>query len=203
MELIKRYNEKLALDKDLPRKAELIEVFSDFYFGGDPDGDVNNWKGFICNERLLVSNNFFNKLSSKGFLYGFLSGAERPSAKFVLEERLKLKNPALIAMGESPEKPNPNGLLALIRMLTKQNSLLETRMIAYLGDTVADILTVKNAQKILPKQKLLSLGVAPPHLHEEDQSMARKTYEKELHNAGADKVLYSTEELVEYLESIY
>jgi HAD superfamily phosphatase len=30
-----------------PDRNNLISVFSDFYFGGDPNGDPSQWKGFI------------------------------------------------------------------------------------------------------------------------------------------------------------
>ena len=41
-----------------PARIDLISVFSDFYFGGDPNGDPSQWKGLIGNEPLLVDSDF-------------------------------------------------------------------------------------------------------------------------------------------------
>ncbi|MEC9453288.1 MAG: TIGR01548 family HAD-type hydrolase, partial [Cyanobacteriota bacterium] len=113
LELLRRDQKSRNQALELPSREQLIEVFSRFYFGGDPNGDPSNWQGFIRNEPLLVNQKFFEELSSLGFAWGFVSGAEPPSARFVLEQRLGLKHPALIAMGEAPDKPDPTGLLQL------------------------------------------------------------------------------------------
>ncbi len=202
MELIKRHKKKEALDKELPIQSELVRVFSNFYFGGDPDGNSKDWKGYICNEPLLIKNNFFNSLTQKGFSWGFLSGAERPSAKFILEDRLGLKDPPLIAMEDAPSKPDPTGLLRIAQSLLKQELGKEAPVIAYLGDTVADVLTVKNAQKRMPNQLFKSLAVAPPHLHGESKKEERKAYERQLKCAGTDIILSCTEDLIQYSEFI-
>ena len=54
---------------------------------------------------------FFTLLSLNKISWGFVSGAESASAKFVLEQRLKLESPPLIAMGDAPDKPDPQGFL--------------------------------------------------------------------------------------------
>ena len=192
LEMITR---KLKTNKNcetIPKRKEVIETFSNYYFGGDPFGDFYKWTGFIKNEPLLVNNKLFDQLTNKGFFWGFVSGAEPPSAKFVLENRLKLKNPPLIAMGDAPEKPNPTGLLKISNKLF--NSCLGSTQppIWYLGDTVADVLTVKNAKEKIPNQKFISLAVAPPHLHKKTSKNTRLDYEKTLKQAGADKILLST-----------
>ena len=56
---------------------------------------------------------FFTLLSVNRISWGFVSGAESASAKFVLEKRLKLESPPLIAMGDAPDKPDPQGFLYL------------------------------------------------------------------------------------------
>ena len=80
LELLRRRN--LA---PLPPFEELVAVFSGFYFGGDPEGDPAAWQGFIGTEPLLVSADFFADLDAAGIVWGFVSGAEPPSARFVLE----------------------------------------------------------------------------------------------------------------------
>ena len=121
LELIKR---RASIEKNLhsiPSLEEVIKIFNELYFGGDPDGDSSQWKGFIQNEPLLVSKTFFDELTSQGILWGFVSGAETSSAKFVLEKRLQLRSAPLIAMGDAPEKPNPSGLLLLARQIINKS----------------------------------------------------------------------------------
>jgi HAD superfamily phosphatase len=62
--------------------------------------------------------------------------------------------------------------------------------VAYLGDTVADVLTVINARQTCPQQHFVALAVAPPHLH--GTPAARAAYEEKLIDAGADEVISST-----------
>ena len=95
LELLRRHQKGHDQALELPKREQLIEVFSRFYFGGDPDGDPSHWQGFIRNEPLLVQRSFFEELSLNGLAWGFVSGAEPPSARFVLEQRLGLKNPEI------------------------------------------------------------------------------------------------------------
>ena len=199
LELIKRFRKGKNLLIDLPKRKNVIEVFSDHYFGGDPNGENKNWKGFIKNEPLLVNKDFFNQLTKQGFLWGFVSGAEPPSAKYLLETRLGLKNPPLIAMGDAPDKPDPRGLIQLASLLSPIPLGIDSPPICYLGDTVADVWTVNRARKALPSQKFFSYAVAPPHLHKKTNDNARLKYEKQLEEAGADKVLSSTSEVINHL----
>ena len=180
----------------LPQRDALVEVFSGFYFGGDPDGEPSQWQGFIGSEPLLVEPNFFEQLSAKGCSWGFVSGAEPPSARYVLQQRLGLQDPPLIAMGDAPDKPDPTGLIRLSDHLrpTPQSPVL------YLGDTVADVQTVIQARQQRPDQSWLSLAVAPPHLH--GQSQARQAYEQQLVQAGADHIVGSTPELLFFLDQL-
>ena len=67
----------------------------------------------------------------------------------------------------------------------------------YLGDTVADVLTVQRAREQHPGQRFLSLAVAPPHLH--GQPEQRAAYEAKLLQAGADAVIPCTANLLEML----
>jgi HAD superfamily phosphatase len=176
----------------LPRFDELVGVFSGHYFGGDPDGDPADWRGYIGGEPLLVEPGYFDDLTAAGVAWGFVSGAEPPSARFVLERRLGLPDPPLVAMGDAPDKPDPTGLLRLARRLAGRPLGEACPPVAYLGDTVADVLTVLRARERHPDQRLVSLAVAPPHLHGQERSGERRRYEEQLRQAGADGVLEHT-----------
>lgn len=183
----------------LPDFDALVEVFSGFYFGGDPDGDPAQWSGFIGSEPLLVEPKFFSELSRAGLSWGFVSGAEPPSARYVLQ-RLGLEQPPLIAMGDAPDKPDPTGLLHQARKLAGCDLGPHAPPVAYLGDTVADVLTVVNARQACPQQRFIALAVAPPHLHADPA--ARSAYEARLLEAGADAVISSTSAVAAELERL-
>lgn len=184
----------------LPEFSNLVAVFGDFYFGGDPEGDPGLWRGFIGSEPLLVRPDFFSELTDAGLAWGFVSGAETPSCRYVLETRLGLVDPPLIAMGDAPDKPDPTGLLRMARALAGADLGAQTPPVIYLGDTVADVLTVQRARTQLPDQRFISLAVAPPHLH--GQPEARSAYGEKLLAAGADLVITSTEELLSSLKKL-
>ena len=179
----------------LPPFEALVAVFSHFYFGGNPEGDPASWRGFIGSEPLLVSQAFFEALTDQDIAWGFVSGAEPPSARFVLEQRLGLGGPPLIAMGDAPDKPDPTGLLRLAEALAGRPLGPEAPPIAYLGDTVADVMTVQRARQAKPEQRWHSLAVAPPHLHGDGNQAARSAYEQGLLAAGADRLLSQTAKL--------
>jgi len=196
LELIKRHIKKKNLNINAPSRRNIVECFEGFYFGGNPNSDSKDWSGFINNEELLVQQEFFNLLNANGIIWGFVSGAESASAKYVLEKRLKLKSPPLIAMEDAPDKPNPEGFIYLAKKLSK-NKLSSTNIpIAYIGDTIADVQTVLNARKKIPSQKFISIGVAPPHLHLEERKKERYLYESKLKEVGADLILNSVNDLV-------
>ena len=181
LELLRRYGSAL------PERQALIDVFSGFYFGGDPNGDPSGWRGFIGDEPLLVDAAFFNALTANGIRWGFVSGAEPPSARYVLHQRLGLVNPALIAMGDAPDKPDPTGVIRLAEQLADGR---EPAWIAYIGDTVADVRTVLNARAQKPDLRWRSLAVAPPHVSDVTG------YHRQLQEAGADCIVASTREVI-------
>ena len=195
LELIKRYINKNRLHMNPPSKAEIIKHFEKLYFGCKSSEKYTHWTGFIKNEELLVDKKFFETLSMNGLKWGFVSGAEPESAKYVLENRLQLKNPPLIAMNDAPDKPNPDGFIFLASKLTDNKLGSEAPSIAYVGDTVADIKTVLNARKKIPNQRFISIAVAPPHLHSHSLLDRRKEYETNLKNAGADYILKGINDL--------
>jgi len=182
-----------------------VAVFSEAYFGGDPHGDPATWKGFIGNEPLLVPSEFFSSLSDAGFVWGFVSGAEPPSCRYVLEQRLGLVNPPLIAMGDAPDKPDPQGLLQLTALLLDRHAAPApgplAPPVAYLGDTVTDVFTLQRARQEVPGQRWRALAVAPPHLHGTDAQAARGRYEEKLLGAGAEGILATTAAVIEAMET--
>ncbi len=195
LELIKRYIKKENLNLKIPPKEEIVKCFEEFYFGGDQNRDSKYWSGFIKNEELLVDKKFFDLLDKNGIIWGFVSGAESASAKFVLEKRLGLKSPPLISMGDAPEKPDPTGFINLSKKLLGDKLGSSNISIAYVGDTIADINTVINAREVIPSQKFISIGIAPPHLHSKSRLKERNSYEKNLQDAGADLILNSINEI--------
>ena len=195
LELIKRNIQQEGLKLKLPSREEIVKCFEEFYFGGDPNVDSDYWSGFIKNEELLVDKKFFDSLRNNGIIWGFVSGAESASAKFVLEKRLGLKSPPLISMGDAPDKPDPKGFIQLSKRLLGDKLGSSTIPIAYVGDTIADVNTVINARKQIPSQKYISIGIAPPHLHRKSRLKERNSYETNLLNAGADLILNSIYDL--------
>ena len=195
LELIKRFRRKKNLSLKIPSRERIVKCFEGFYFGGDPNKDSKNWSGFITNEDLLVDKKFFDFLQSNGIIWGFVSGAEPASAKFVLEKRLGLKSPPLISMGDAPDKPDPKGFIDLSKKLLGHELGSTNIPIAYVGDTIADINTVINARKEVPSQKFISIGIAPPHLHLKSRFKERNSYETNLREAGADLILNSINDL--------
>ena len=195
LEFVKRRIKKENSSLPIPSRSDIIKCFEEFYFGKNLTKNYNDWSGFIKNEELLVDKEFFDILKKKGVIWGFVSGAEFASAKFVLENRLKLKSPPFIAMGDAPDKPDPTGFIQLSKKLIGDKLGPSNIPIAYLGDTIADIKTVINARKEIPSQKFISIAVAPPHLHLESRQKERKAYESNLREAGADLIINSVNDL--------
>ena len=195
LELIKRRIKKKNLNIQAPLRKDLINSFNYFYFGCKPNEDFNNWSGFIKNEEILVEKNLFIELTKNKIRWGFVSGAEPESAKYVLERRLRLLSPPLIAMHDAPDKPNPKGFIYLANKLNENGLGQSSPPVAYIGDTIADIKTVINARKQIPNQKFISIGVIPPHLHSESLEKDRIEYTAKLKQAGADLILNSVNDL--------
>ena len=203
LELLRRHQAEDPANRiSLPERDALVDVFSGYYFGADPEGDPSAWDGYICDEPLLVLPDFFSALSAQGLGWGFVSGAEPPSARFLLNNRLGLKDAPLIAMGDAPDKPDPTGFLRMAANLLGQSFSASTPPVAYLGDTVADVHTVVRAREQWPQQRFVSLAVAPPHLQRPNQSAARTAYEQRLRDAGADVVLTKTADALDWATTL-
>lgn len=148
------------------------------------------FSGYIQNEPLLMGQAYLEHLSQAAIAWGFFSGATRASASYVLEERLGLREPLLVAMGEAPDKPDPTGLFQVSDALAAGVPGLP---VVYAGDTAADMQTIVNAKAQQPAKRLLAVGVLPPHVQ---TSLDRaEAYGELLKAAGADAVIANIEEL--------
>ena len=203
LELIRRFINKNKLSLEPPSRDNIINNFEKLYFGCHPNESHANWSGFINNEKLLVDTKFFDFLNLNKIRWGFVSGAELPSAKFVLENRLRLNNPPLIAMNDAPDKPNPQGFLKLAHRLLEEDFGPNCPPVAYVGDTIADIKTVINARQLIPEQVFISIGIAPPHLHPVKYHKERIKYESNLEISGADLVIKSINDIKKLSSSLF
>ena len=183
-ELIYRYFEaqgqsrtQIALNYD-----ELVDFFQLRYRGV-------NWSGYIQDEPLLLSATYLADLTAAQIPWGFFSGATRGSATFVLEQRLGLKAPVLVAMEDAPGKPDPTGLIATVEQLVGPLSLSTRIPIFYVGDTVADMQTVQRAAQVNSAYAWLGIGVVPPHVQ------SRQDYAQQLSWSGAIAVFDRAAEL--------
>tara|TARA_Y100001968_G_C19263755_1_gene670577 strand:+ start:60 stop:857 length:798 start_codon:yes stop_codon:yes gene_type:complete len=203
IEMINRHIKDNNLSISAPARTNLIKCFENFYFGGDPNEDSSQWSGFIKNETLLVRKSLFDELTQQRIGWGFVSGAESPSAKYVLEQRLGLISPPLIAMGDAPEKPDPKGFISLSSRLSKTPLGGSNHPILYLGDTVADVKTVLNARIRIPRQKFISLAIAPPHLYKKSNQEERLSYEIKLKEAGTDLIIRSMDNFMNQIIDLF
>jgi HAD superfamily phosphatase len=177
---------------------ELVNFFQSRYLGSNPrpsptewTGYANptQWTGYICEEPLLVELDYFQGLTAAGIAWGFFSGASRASASYILERRLKLQVPVLVAMEDAPGKPDPTGLLKTVELL---NAPPDSAVI-YVGDTVADMVTVQRAKTLQPDRQWIAIGVLPPHVQVTDEQSLR--YTETLEKAGAVAVFWNMQEL--------
>ena len=200
LELIKRHDDTKKVFNAID-KNDLIQVFNKFYFGSKGYfSNIKSFDGLINNEKLLINREFFMKLDNLKNPYGFVSGSEKESAEFVLKEKLGLKDLNLISMNDAPSKPNPKGLIMMINKLKTKNVSACQRTIFYFGDTVSDTLTVINARKELRDEKIISIGIIPPHLQKDPISPNKEKYSKVLINSGAEVILDSLYDVFESLK---
>jgi HAD superfamily phosphatase len=199
-ELIYRYSEAQGIPRsqlDLDYDA-LVEFFQALYLGSA--GEIG-WTGYIAQEPLLVRPPYFDALTQAGLMWGFFSGASQASARYVLETRLQLNAPILVAMEDAPGKPDPTGLYLAVEQLRQIHSMPSDSPIVYLGDTVADLYTVRAAQEHYPQHRWLGIGVLPPHVQREPTQ--QEEYITTLKTAGAIAVLSSVEQATpNYLQKL-
>jgi HAD superfamily phosphatase len=191
-ELIYRYFEAQGqMRSQIQVNYETLVTFFQFRYRG-PDPHI--WTGYICDEPLLLQPSYLEQLSSAGIPWGFFSGATRASAAYVLEKRLGLQSPVLIAMEDAPGKPDPTGLLATVRQLEQRLTRVDTATpVLYVGDTVADIYTVQQARSLYPNRCWIGVGILPPHVQETRER--RNAYADTLIAAGAAAIFSNIEQL--------
>jgi HAD superfamily phosphatase len=165
----------------------IVTYFQSRYRGTDPE----NWNGYICHEPLLLQPSYLETLTQAKISWGFFSGATRGSATYILEKRLGLKSPILIAMEDAPGKPDPTGLFATINLLENGGDKKQT--VIYVGDTVADMHTVEKARSLDNSRTWVGVGVLPPHVQE--TAARRDAYAETLMKAGAKIVFNNVQEL--------
>ena len=187
-ELIKRYLQSLGQEIQVAYEA-IVEFFQRRYRGSNPD-----WSdGYIAAEPLIATTKYFQELTIAGIGWGFFSGATRASAGYVLR-RLDINEPVLIAMEDAAGKPDPTGLLLAVKQIERKQNNTAT-VIVYVGDTVADMLTVVKARDFDPSYQYVAVGVIPPHVSAD----ARDRYTALLKENGADIVLNTVLELTPQL----
>jgi HAD superfamily phosphatase len=185
-ELIVRFFSESDLSQNRPDFQAIVDFFQAKYRG-------ENFSGYIQSEPLLMRQSYLEGLTQGSVCWGFFSGATRGSAGYVLERRLGLTQPILVAMEDAPGKPDPVGLFQAITLLahrhgfTSDLSVPLNLPIIYVGDTVADMQTVERAKQAYPMQQWLGVGVIPPHVQR------RSPYAQLLKGAGAIAVLDSVE----------
>lgn len=193
-ELIYRYFEQQGQPRsqlELDYGA-VVAFFQSRYRGPNPD-DPDQWTGYICDEPLLLAATYLEALSQGQIAWGFFSGATRGSARYVLERRLGLQDPVLVAMEDAPGKPDPTGLFQVIEQLEQDYGLAPALPVVYAGDTVADLQTVQAAQQQRPDRTWLGVGVLPPHVQVSSERQA--SYAEVLMGAGAVTVVANIQDL--------
>ncbi len=188
-ELVYRYFESQGTSRSeiVLDYAELVAFFQSKYRGTDSE----HWTGYICDEPLLLESAYLDSLTRSDIRWGFFSGATRASANYVLEKRLGLQSPVLVAMEDAPGKPDPTGLFDSVQRLENQPELMTP--VLYVGDTVADMYTVDRARTMQPERVWIAIGVLPPHVQHTAEQI--KFYTNLLMQAGAAIVLNNVQEL--------
>jgi HAD superfamily phosphatase len=189
-ELIYRYFDRQGQNRATSNLDydRIVAYFQTKYRGTDSV----NWNGYICNEPLLATPEYFDSLTTTNIPWGFFSGATTGSASYVLKKRLGLKAPVLVAMEDAPGKPNPQGLFMVVdRLMTLSEKISTELPIIYVGDTVADMYTVVKAKSMTVDRQILAVGIIPPHV----ENNRIDKYTANLIEAGANIVLNCVLEL--------
>ncbi|MGC1305803.1 MAG: TIGR01548 family HAD-type hydrolase [Phormidesmis sp.] len=191
-EMIHRYYAQQREAKPDVSYEEIIDFFQKRYRGPDTE-DPDQWTGYISNEPLLIDKAYLETLAQSGVPYAFFSGATQGSANFVLQRRIGLIAPILIAMEDAPGKPDPTGLMMAVRQLESQQPVVQSLPVIYAGDTAADMKTITAAKEQFPQRQWLAIGILPPHAQQDERYKA--VYAEKLKVAGAIAVLESAQQL--------
>ncbi len=205
--MIQRYCEQQGQPKPDTSYEEIVDYFQKQYRGPDTE-DPEQWTGYIASEPLLLDESYLRSLSDSGLPYAFFSGATQGSANFVLQRRVGLTAPILIAMEDAPSKPDPTGLIMAVRLVEAQleeqlekQPNTERLSVVYAGDTAADMKTIVAAKAQFPERKWLAIGVLPPHAQQTEAY--KQAYAEKLKVAGAIAVLDSVQQLTAELIAPY
>jgi HAD superfamily phosphatase len=190
-ELVYRYFEQ----QGQPRSScsldyQAMVAFFQSRYRGEAVDDPSRWTGYITQEPLLMSAVYLDSLTAAQIVWGFVSGATRASACYVLEQRIRLVSPLLVAMEDAPGKPDPTGLFQAVDLLNLGDPCLP---VIYAGDTVADMATVQQARQRQGDRRWIAVGILPPHVQSDPAQTSR--YTNTLQQAGADLVLSHVEQL--------
>lgn len=187
-ELIQRYSKgsKNTYSNDYDA---IVGYFQERYRGSG--NDPRQWTGYITQEPVLMSAQYLDNLAKGGVPSAFFSGATRGSANYILQQRIGLVEPILVAMNDAPSKPDPTGLYMSVAQL--ETTIKSGLPVLYAGDTVADMATVKTAQAQHPERMWLGVGILPPHVQTNADYQAR--YSDTLKTAGASLVIPHVEQL--------
>lgn len=189
--MIHRYCEQQNLPKPDVSYEEIVDYFQRQYRGPDTE-DPDQWTGYIASEPLLLEKAYLQQLEASGVPYAFFSGATKGSANFVLQRRVGLSKPILIAMEDAPSKPDPTGLMMAVQQTGEKHAFNKIPII-YAGDTAADMQTVREATKQFPERMWLAIGILPPHAQKDETYKAN--YAEKLKAGGAIAVLENVQQL--------
>ncbi|WP_041225947.1 TIGR01548 family HAD-type hydrolase [Crinalium epipsammum] len=166
----------------------LVDFFQSRYRGTNSQ----EWNGYICDEPLLLQLSYLEQISAANIPWGFFSGAPHAEAAYVLERRLGINSPVLIAMEDAPGKPDPTGLITAVQQLEQLHQANAATPVVYVGDTVADMYTVTQA-RVKVSRTVIGVGILPPHLQATPER--RDDYAAKLLAAGASVVFSNVQEL--------
>jgi len=155
------------------RKSVIIKKFQEYYLG-------RNFDGLVKNEKCLIKENVLKKL--KKYKLGIFTGRPKEEAVYGLKRFgiYKYFNALVVMENVKEKKPNPEGLLKVIKKLNVKNN--ET---IYVGDNLADLKTAKNAD-------VGFIGVCPSDIN--------KAYLKTLlKSEGAEIVLNNVNDIVKVI----
>ncbi|MEL7332531.1 MAG: TIGR01548 family HAD-type hydrolase [Cyanobacteria bacterium J06560_2] len=190
--LIHRYFESKNEPIPTATYEEITDYFQKQYRGPDTE-DPDQWTGYISNEPLLVDSDYLKTLAQSGIPYAFFSGATQGSANFVLQRRIGLAAPILIAMEDAPGKPDPTGLKMAVEQIETQQSIESGLPVIYAGDTAADMKTITVAKAQFPGRQWVAIGILPPHAQKDESYKA--SYTQKLKAAGAQTVLSNVHQI--------
>lgn len=156
------------------RKSVIIKKFQEYYLG-------RNFDGLVKNEKCLIKDGVLKKLKKYGL--GVFTGRPKEEAFYGLKRFniQKYFNAIIVKEDVKEGKPNPEGLLKIIKKLNVKSN--ET---VYVGDNLADLKTAKNADVDF-------IGVCPPNVD--------KAYLKTLlKSEGAEMVLNDVNDIVKVVK---